>query len=499
MVASAALVRGERAGALYEPDPALRLFEVPAMVGAPDPACWAQHPEQPVGCAQLASDDTDDVLAATTSANYPPWSYVLPGLASFVPWAAGYAYLARMMMGLVPLALVTASILRSRSIGPGATSALLVGMTPIAWFSMSIVNPSAVAIAGGLALWVALLSAPDKRGDLLLVGGAAAVLLARRDGPVWVTLIVLAVCLALSQRPSNLLRDRRRWTWMTVGVLGAIPVISTFLAGFRDLNLVIAASPFGLIAVDLVVRRWTSVSSARSRVIIAGAAVGALSAVAVVAVAIRPGLVNRSLLLLIMSNTGTHLNQLVGVLGWLDTPVPAAAVFAFWGALGALAAIAFLEQPKIAFAGAFALAATIVTAWILELGQGATYGQYWQGRYSMPIVVGIPLLFAVRTNGRSLGGVSSSPLTARLARPLLVVIWFIANLGFAGALHRWGVGVGGSWAIQRWDTWAAPLAPWLLLAVHALATGALLASSDDPIRPAGRTAAMPSASREHAR
>lgn len=474
MVASAAVVRLERAGEVFDPDPAYRVFEVPAMIGEPNPACWALQPEQPAGCASLPSDDTGDVRAITTSANYPPWSYVLPGLASFVPWASGYAYIARLLMAVVPLALVAAALMRTRSIGPGATAAALVGLTPIAWFSMAIVNPSAVAIAGGIALWVALLTPPDRRGDVLLLAGWAATLLPRRDGPIWTTLIVLAVCFALNRRPRSFVLERPRAVQMAAAGLAVVPVVVTLLGGFRDLNLLLAASPATLVAVDLFLPYWVNLRSRRDRVLVgSGFALVAL-ALGWLAVSMRPGGFDESVLLLIMSNTGEHLQQLVGVLGWVDTPVPLAAVFAFWCAIGALAALAFLEQPRIAASGAAVLGATIVAAWVLELGQGANYGSYWQGRYSMPFVVGLPLLLAIRTGASPRAGTSMT--VARLGTPLVVTVWVILNLGFAGALHRWGVGLSGSWAPQQWDTWGAPLPPWMLLVVHGAATAVLVST-----------------------
>jgi hypothetical protein len=190
------------------------------------------------------------------------------------------------------------------------------------------------------------------------------------------------------------------------------------------------------------------------------------------------------LTLLVMSQTGVHLQQLVGVLGWLDAPVPMAAVFAFWAVVGALAALAFLEQPHIALVGVAAIAATVVTAWVLELGQGATYGNYWQGRYSMPYFVGIPLLFAMRPLGGSRPRrVHISRAIAGLSAPLLATVWFVMNLGLAGALHRWGVGLGGSWAPQRWNTWDSPLAPWLLLVVHGIASAFLLMTVHHDVDP----------------
>lgn len=467
MVASAALVRGEREGG------ASSTFEVPAMVGEPNPACWAQQPFVPAGCASLQSDSTETVTASSTSANYPPWTYVLPGLASFVPSASAYAYLARLLMVLWPLGLLVATFSMVRRHGPGASVALLLGLTPIAWFTMSIVNPSAVAIAGGLALWAALLSLGRPRVEWLLVAGWASLLLPRRDGPLWATFIVIAVAAALAVRPSELIRTLPRWTTWVLLALAPVPLLTSLVSGRGGLNLLISAAPVALVGIELAIITWRRIGNPSGRLLLIGgcslATVGAIT----IALIASPGGFDTDVLRLVMGETGEHLRQLVGVLGWLDTPVPMFAVYLFWAALGGLATVAFVEQPRIAAVGLGVIVATVVTAWILELGQGATYGRYWQGRYSVPFVVGLPLLLALRRSHGTPGGRRSAMLTT-LTRPLGAVVWVILNAGFAAALQRWGVGLAGSWLPWRWSTYDAPIHPWILLVVHGVATAWLI-------------------------
>ena len=481
MVASAALVRGERVGAPHPTDPSLRVFRVPAMVGEPDPGCWALQPEVAVGCASLTNDSTVLVTSPTTSANYPPWTYVLPGLASFVPTPTAYAYLARLLMAAVPLCLVVGALLRVRSSNRGAGAAVLLGLTPIAWFSMSIVNPSAVAIAGGLALWTALLVpiGPQRRFDALLLAGWTATLVARRDGPLWALLIVSTACLTLSIRPWSLLRrNPTPLNWLFLGA-AVVAIATTFVTGLSGVNLLISFAPIGLLLLDRAMSRYSGTADRTSqrRQLWGWMLVGALAVLA--AVRVSPGGFSPSVWLLVAGNSGSHLRQLVGVLGWLDAPVPDLALFLFWIGLGALAALAFLDDSVIALRATAAVAAMVVTAWILEIGQGATYGQYWQGRYSMPFFVGIPLLLATRQgisrrSSEGLSKVTGTDALSRLALPIGVIAWLVMNIGFIGALHRWGVGVGGTWAPQQWNTWEAPLHPVLLIVVHVAASAGLL-------------------------
>lgn len=477
MVASAALVRGEVDGDIIPESPALRSFDLPSMVGFPDPTCWAQQPQVPASCAAAPLDDNSEAPLATTSYNYPPWAYVLPGLASFVAPPDWYTYLARALMAAVPLALLTASLARARQMGRGAAVACLVGMTPIAWFSVSIVNPSAVAIAGGLALWTATLIPSSRSIDLLLVAGWLAVLLPRRDGPIWALLIVLGACVFLRRTPLQLIRDVPFAARVVLIGSVVLPPAAALYNEQRGLNLLLSLAPLALVPVEGLCQLWKRTSNPRSRLVIGVGTCAFVVAGLAVAVSARPGGYDATVTRLVIGTTGEHLRQLVGVLGWLDAPAPLIAVFAFWTMIGIMIAGALIERPSVAVFGAASLVAVIVTAWILELGQGDPGGTYWQGRYSMPFVVGLPLALALRPgtddSGRRATG-STLLDTRRVGSTLAATVWIIWNLTFVAALHRWGAGVDGPWPPSSWESWNAPISPTLLILVHLVATGLLL-------------------------
>ena len=180
----------------------------------------------------------------------------------------------------------------------------------------------------------------------------------------------------------------------------------------------------------------------------------------------RPGAVRAETVRLVMANTGDHLRQLVGNLGWLSTPVPAVAVYLFWAVIGGLALVAVLEHVRSAIVYAAGLVAAIVVAWLLELGQGTDYGDYWQGRYTMPFAVGLPLVLTWRTS-------AGDWLVDRVASVVGWASWVVANVAFVAAQQRWGVGTNGSWYPWDWDTWGAPVPPMALILVHGGATAAL--------------------------
>ncbi len=472
MVTSAGLLRGERSGTDVEGSTRVRAFEVPAFVGRPDPACWAQQPTIPASCAVFDVTSTETTTAVSSAVGYPPWSYVLPGLASFIPVPNAYNSLSRLLMAAIPILLLATALDRLRDLGRGTRTAALVGVTPIAWFTMGIVNPSAVAVAGGFALWVGLLTMRPDRGHLLVIAGWACVLLPRRDGPFWATLIVFVACLALSTDPVAVWRRLGRWPRIAAALLALVPVATLLISmtpGTEALDLLLAATPIGLLAMRPVTV-WQSRASHPRIVLGAVVALVAAAVVALLAVARRDGL-EAEVVRLIVGNTGNHLRQLVGVLGWLDTPVPLVAVLVVFGLVGALLAVAALEQPRFAWTGAGALVAVVCSAWVLEFGHGSDYGQYWQGRYSLPFWIGVPLVLAVRGG---FGRITGSRSLDVLAPGFAGAIWFVWNLGFVAAIQRWGVGTSGSWLPWKWDTWGAPLPTSALLVIHTLASAWLL-------------------------
>ena len=111
----------------------------------------------------------------------------------------------------------------------------------------------------------------------------------------------------------------------------------------------------------------------------------------------------------------------------------------------------------------FVAAATVLTSWTFELVQGNTSGTYWQGRYSLPLLVGVPLVLAFRA-GRS---------ADRLVAPVTVASLLFVNVAAWAAARRWGVGHAGSHLPWRWDTALQPVHPLLVLLVMAGASAAL--------------------------
>jgi hypothetical protein len=112
---------------------------------------------------------------------------------------------------------------------------------------------------------------------------------------------------------------------------------------------------------------------------------------------------------------------------------------------------------------------------VLELGQGADYGRYWHGRYTMPLAVGLPIVLAWRARTDEPDDRDGDTLVDRLVPIVAVVAWLVSNVALLAAQQRWAVGVGGTWYPWRWDTWDAPIWPPVLIVLHAIASGVAIA------------------------
>lgn len=468
-VASAAFVRGERTGSPVPDHPNMVAFLLPGMVGEPPPTCYAFHISTPVSCS-VGPLTTTPRMAATTAQHYPPYGLLLPGLASFVPWAEGYAYLARLLEAIVPVALFAAAVLMAlRRKGRFVAMALVAGATPIAWFTMSITNPSAISTAAGAGVWVAMLcTRDDERLPWLAVWGAAALMMVRRDGPFWLTVVVLLVSIAAAHTPVWWWRRAGRWQRVVLVASWVLAMVAVRTDTVSKFPLLLAAAPLVLAVTHHVVR----VAQRMSRGALAAAAGLILLLGAAALVAPAPRALGGGRLVRIIQATGEHLYELVGRLGTLDASAPLSSVVLWYATVGAVAGIALLLSPRHARTGVLLLAVVIVSAWVLEIGSGNRTGSYWQGRYSLPATIALPMVMAV----------GAAPLLARIRKgaerhltiSIAVAMWWIWNATFFAAQRRWAVGAGGSLLVWQWNTWNAPIHPLIVMLAHGVVTAVLL-------------------------
>jgi hypothetical protein len=428
-----ALLRDERQDFL--------MVRVPAIYGiASSYTCFANEPNFTAECLRFAGStrETDD---ATYVARHPPPYYAVVGVASWIGRPGSRpVYLMRLLTGLITGALIATAITAlRRSEAPRVVAVgLALAITPMVLFVSSVVNPSGPEIAASIAFWVCglvLIATAHQRVDNQLVtavGIAGCIMaLSRQLAPLWLGLITLAV---LSTANRAALRNLVRSNWP------------------RLWGLLIAAACVALVGWNVIVKPLDVTLSGRQPV----------------------HLETTEVIRIVLGRTFFRYHEMIGVFGWLDTPSPALSWVPWTAGIVFLFFAAVLWAGRRYVAVLFALlAAVIVVPLVIE---SATYndagGVNWQGRYTLPLAVGIPILaaFALASTerGRAL-------VTSRLLLAIGVVIGFAQVVAFAQNLRRYTVGYDG--AIQFWKhpNWAPPVSPILLTIAFAVAVSAFLA------------------------
>ncbi len=145
-------------------------------------------------------------------------------------------------------------------------------------------------------------------------------------------------------------------------------------------------------------------------------------------------------MLKLFGTTGPWLKQMIGVFGWLDTNAPVVTYIVWFAGLGLVSLITLAcAKGRELVAFVLLLAAVLVVPVVISYAQVHRLGDVWQGRYTLPLAVGVPLMAAALVE-RS--GVLAQ-LKPRLATVLCVAVGIADVAAFAGALRRNTVGVTG--------------------------------------------------------
>jgi hypothetical protein len=449
-------------------------YDLPDSYRLPEPGCYAFQPTVAVRCADLPPVNGETIPLASRAGEYPIWGHLAFGLPTLLPGLAP-VWWARLSGALIATMLVGGALGAAWQSGRLIASSLLVGLTPMAWSTFGTVNPSTFAIAGAAALWTGLLvSDPHGRRigshAWLTSLGWIALALPRRDGLIWAC-IALALALAATDRTAV------NW-WRSLTSLDRLLIsLSTVLAAGWGLTADSRASqavvfaPLIVVAAEVLRWWWTQRSLTRTRRVSMSTAIAVLGAAALAALLSgRPGGWNTDLAIAVVAQTDDNLIEAIGVLGWLDTLVPWFAVFIWFALIGALVAAALFAGLRAVGWAALLLATTIVTSWVFELYQGNESGTYWQGRYSLPLLIGVPLLLSADADRAA---AVASAFLRRIDRFTSIGALLILNVAAWAAARRFGVGTLGSYLPWRWDTPIQPVPPLVVLFAHAVITIAL--------------------------
>jgi predicted membrane protein DUF2142 len=401
--------------------------------------CFAFQSDRTANCASFRGSSRDvDVL--TTAGGQPPAYYAVVGILSRpVPNGSAMIYYMRLISALMTCALLASAIASlEREARPAlAYAGFAVAVTPMVLFLGGVVNPSGVEIAAALCVWTSgaalVREAPlriDGRLVTRLTVGAGALALARPLGPFWLALIGIA-----------LLSITARAGW---GKIWASRLI-------RIGAVVVATCSVAQVA-------WI-------------ASVGTLNTSTTNTVGINLPWINLTRGSIGMSFT--RFEQMIGVFGWLDTNSPGFTFFLWILALGSVLTLAVLVGHRRLVAAATVLVGlTILVPIALEVPNVRAAGYFWQGRYTLPLAVGVPVLAGIAAAATRFGG------SLRVGRFLTIVGSALVVgqiLAFMQALRRYTVGVHGGVLFWRHASWSPPVPTVVIVIVFALGYSAFVA------------------------
>ena len=437
-IRAAAVARGELTGtepaARSDIRPGSLLVDVPAVYArAGDVGCFAFYRNTTAACFTF-SGSTRDAPVATSAAKYPPTYYAVVGLPSLALPSAGGVYLMRLLSTLLFAALLASAVVTVECFATPWIVALglAVAITPMMLFLGGLVNPNGLEIAAATTLWIGGLALVRAAG----LGSVSPRLVARTG--------IAAAVLTLTRSLSPLLLVVILATLVVAA--GAAPVRALLrLPSIRLWGAVVAVATAAQIAWIVVVKPLSS-SEASS--------VARLS--------------DSELLRATTGKSAFLYRGMIGIFGWLDTPAPYAVVLLWTMVLGLVVVLALAsgERRGVAALGA-AIAATVLVPIVGELREARTSGLFWQGRYTLPIAVGIPILAGVsiaRSRWREVA-------PRRLAAIGVTVLAAAQVLAFAQTLRRYAVGYDGKLMYWIGPRWSPPLGALALTLAFAAAIG----------------------------
>ena len=451
-VKAVAVARGELLGSVG-PRPttwmvpgALTTVKIPAdYASVADLNCYATVPDQDASCMPALPSDSETLVDATTAAgHYPPLYYALVGWPSrFLPADPGILVM-RLVSGALSTAFVVAGLvaLRAtrapRALRWGAVSAL----TPMCLFLFGTINPNGLEISTAFAAWASAGAVFRSRGRppvwLLSVAGVSFAVLAniRSLSPLW-AVVVLVITIATSWSAQRLWQDRRR---LVLGSAVGVVVVSvpSLLWAVRHGTLLTGE---GL---------WPQYQS-----------------------------VERAVTDMVLTLTKQY-EQMIGNFGWFDSPAPLLTLLLWTVSVGMLFALAMQATGQRLAKAALVvlLVGVVVGPMIIQLPGAADAGLVWQGRYTLPIAIGIPLLAGwLLSSSDGVGGASGVPQVRQglspaegVARGMLVALGIAHAVAFYGAARRYAVGSDGPYVTSD-PAWSSNLGfvPAVLLYAVALA------------------------------
>jgi hypothetical protein len=437
VVRAAAVVRGQIVGTSVRGSPVTSVT-VPELIadGVPEPLCFLFRTGVPASCARPLATNIKLVVTTNSVGRYPPLYYAVIGLPLLVTVSTTGIYLMRLVnavicalfIGLAIVCITTWSRRWFLLVG------VLLALTPMVVFLGGVVNPNGPEVCEAICVWtsgiILLLEradAPPRGLVVIITVSVSALLLTRGVSPLWVALILLVlVFLAGRQRAMHLLRMRSLKISLAIITACAIAAVIWIVA--EHSNRIAFGGPM------------------------LPAHEGALDT-----------------LFNIFGYTGTWIQQMIGIFGYLDTPAPFATLLVWYVALGLIVLLALSCSTPRGMAALLGVVTIVVfVPVVISYQEVHRFGLAWQGRYTLPIAVGIPILAAALIDG--------AKAIARFRVRMSVIFCICIGVGdfaaFFTALRRYASGLPGPIDPAQ-GTWEPPLGN-NLMAIWSLVVTALL-------------------------
>ncbi|NMR20874.1 DUF2142 domain-containing protein [Cellulomonas fimi] len=432
---AASVVRGQLLGDDVDGGAAGNDIEVPYFYEYSQayPTCYMFRPELPGNCEIPAARDLDETVETiTTAGRYNPLYYVLVGAPTLAPAGDGVLYAMRLLSAALSTFLLALGVRAVAELRRPAWAALgaMTAISPMVVYLSSTVNPAALEVAAAFALWCQLLTLlrhPDPSRTAGRMGWIAvsSVLLVNSRGLslLYCALIVLFALLVARWRTLlDVLQVRRTWPSFAVIVLGCLAA-AAWVVGTNSLG-----------------------SGGTERF---------------------PDLTFKQAVWISVNNTSVYLQNMIGQFGWTDTNLPVWLHMVFAGALGVVALVALALgtwRERVLLLGLTAV--IILLPVVIHASQARYLGIIWQGRYILPIAVGLPILAGYVLVRRAVA--IPRPETVRIVTTVATILAWVLAVAFVFNLHRYVNGAYGSWRRVVEGAWLPPVHVGLVLLVGLL-------------------------------
>jgi hypothetical protein len=398
------------------------VVRVPAWVASTNSLAgtFIWFPTSSAAFAPHVSSSTETVDADTQYSHYPPLYYAIAGIPSLLESGAAALYSMRMVGVLVNSSLIALGLFLLTRYHPRREQMMagaLIALTPMVLFLSSVLNTSGIEIAAAFAAWCAglcIVEYPTVPKALAAWTSLpfAILIVSRPISPIYAVAIILTLGVLMGwSRSKELLRDR-----------STLPI---------RFSIVVALLAFGAPLIDGgFPPYWGAFPN-------------------------PPHVSFWSSIWLTLSLTVHRLRQGVGTFGWLNTPVPQV-VWVLWAITFMVLLLAGLCLSSRCRRAVPVLALVIIALPVVfESPTIHSHGIWWQGRYWLPLLIGVPLLAVSQlTTRKDVRRWTEDPNTGIAILVLAIVLITAQVWTFVGVLQRYEYGLGTG--RETTETWAPP-------------------------------------------